>query len=154
MATAFSKGPGLHTVIKARNIALKWRKGVVPKEDATDGAVPDVKKTPAKAPNTTVSKSTPLAKPKKPETTKHVEPSDKTAGSGLKNSTGLKMVFAMSDQREDQNEDEKKTIKVLTKNNNRLMENVITENQDEEDEKTIEPLPSKYKLLKIEKLIY
>ena len=68
-------------------------------------------------------------KGKEPEKPKVEANSSANAASGLGKS-GLKMVFAMSDQGNDEKADQK-TIKVITKKDNRLVSDVITENEEE-----------------------
>ena len=116
----------------ARSLALKWKKGAVqrlnndeekPKNDAAKKQLESKKSSNAK----------------KSDNTKTVDLPNKSEPA----IRGLKMVFSMSDQREDEN----KTIKVLTKKNNRLMEDFITENEVDEDVSDDQPLPSMLNLL-------
>ena len=107
-------GGGLGALMAARSVGLKWKKGLGRKKSE------DI-----------ATKALNKLKPKKVETAK-VEEKPESKGSGLKNATGLKMVFAMSDQRETQSDSDNKTIKVLTKKDNRLKEDVITEKEHEE----------------------
>jgi len=155
-----SKTGGFASLIQARSIALKWKKGTmanVEERKSLQGSTdsPEVVKKPKSAfPNLKsklkkVEDDPPRAKddPKskadlkpKSETKSEQKKDDKPETSGLKNSKGSKMIFAMSDQT-----DENKVIKVLTKKDNRVMENVIKETETEEPtQKDSEDLPGNY----------
>ena len=100
---------------------MKWKRGTQKTPETSDGKPEQSSASKAKDLKQMVAtlkgKNLPEKKEKKEEPT----------GSGLKNEKGLKMVFAMSDQKED-GKDDQKTIKILTKKDNRVMEDVITEN--------------------------
>ena len=116
-------------MIKARNIGLKWAKKGMAKKVLEEKLAPEDSKTLKQM------KSKINGKPQ--EKTKLDHPAT-AENSGLGKS-GLKMVFAMSDQAEKPQKNQQKTIKVLTKKDNRLVSDVINENLEPDDED--EPIP-------------
>ena len=139
---AITKGPNLATVISARNIGMKWKRGTAKKTSETDVSGTSEQSKDDSLKKKDLKQMVATLKGKPAPVVKEVKRVS-VEGSGLKNEKGSKMVFAMSDQKEDSKNDQK-TIKVLTKKDNRVMEDVITDKEVSEEEEMPEQIPNAY----------